>query len=156
MKTCHFCGNVCSDDYKFCNRCGRPLDTDGSSSDSGNYKGGGQNAYYSRNSGYSAPGNFSGYGWECRTNPYAIASLVLGIIGLVFMCAKFTGFIPSILAIIFGFVASSRISSSGGREKGGGMATAGITLGIIAVSLSVIALIFAALVGISFFSAIFG
>ena len=53
------------------------------------------------------------------TDGFAIASLVLGIMG------------GSILAIILGFVARSRIKGSGGLKEGSGLATAGIVLGFI-------------------------
>jgi Domain of unknown function (DUF4190) len=52
-----------------------------------------------------------------KTDGFAIASLVLGIVG------------GSILAIVFGFVARSRIKRTG--AGGRGMATAGIILGFI-------------------------
>ena len=52
-----------------------------------------------------------------RTTGWAIASLVLGIIG------------GALLAIVFGFVARSKIKRSGGALRGKGLATAGIVLG---------------------------
>ena len=60
------------------------------------------------------------------TNGFAIGALISGILGL------------SVLAIAFGFVARSQIQKSAGRQKGGGMAMAGIVLGIIWVVLSII------------------
>jgi hypothetical protein len=51
--------------------------------------------------------------------------MVLGIIGL------FAGFIPGILAIVLGSGAKRRIRSNPATYGGGGMATAGIVLGII-------------------------
>jgi hypothetical protein len=56
------------------------------------------------------------------TNGFAIASLVLGIIPVV-------PIVGSILAIIFGNVGKTQIDTSGGRERGRGLAIAGITLG---------------------------
>jgi hypothetical protein len=53
------------------------------------------------------------------TDGFAIAALVFGVIGGV------------LLAIIFGFVARSRIMKSGGLKTGKGMATAGIALGFV-------------------------
>jgi hypothetical protein len=53
------------------------------------------------------------------TDGFAIASLVLGVIG------------GSLLAIIFGFVARGRIKRSGGAKQGSGLATAGIVLGFV-------------------------
>lgn len=60
----------------------------------------------------------SGYSAQ-KTNGFAIASLVLGIIP----CCN------GILAIVFGFVAKNQIKQSGGTQGGDGMATAGIVLG---------------------------
>src|SRR5260370_34406509 len=53
-----------------------------------------------------------------KTNGFAIASLILGIIPC-------TG-ITSILAIVFGFTARHQIEQSGGRQQRSGMARAGI------------------------------
>ncbi len=61
---------------------------------------------------------------QTKTSGMAIASLVLGLIGLG---------IGSVLAIIFGLMAKKNIRESGGMETGGGMATAGIVLGILGV-----------------------
>jgi hypothetical protein len=77
-------------------------------------------------------------------NGMATASMVLGIIGIVFC-----GF-TSILAIIFGHIAQSQIKRTG--EGGGGMATAGLVMGYIVTVIWVIIWIFylglyAALVG---------
>ena len=60
------------------------------------------------------------------TDGFAIAALVLGIIG------------GSVLAIVFGFVARHRIERSGGVKGGRGMATAGIVLGSIWLTLIVV------------------
>ena len=56
------------------------------------------------------------------TNGFAVASLVLGILGPI-MC------ICWILALVFGYVARKQIDESNGRQTGRGMAIAGITLG---------------------------
>ena len=72
-----------------------------------------------------------------RTNGMAVASLVLGILGL------FTSFflfgIGSILALIFGYIGRNKIRQTG--ENGSGMAIAGIVLGWIGVALAIIAII---------------
>jgi hypothetical protein len=60
-----------------------------------------------------------------RTNGLAVASLVLGIVGILL---ELFGVIP-ILAITFGVVARRQIAQ--GRGTGRGMATAGIVLGVI-------------------------
>ncbi|WP_395111411.1 DUF4190 domain-containing protein [Actinomadura sp. SCN-SB] len=79
-------------------------------------------------------------------NGMATASMVLGIIGIVFC-----GF-TSILAIIFGHVAQSQIKRTG--EGGAGMATAGLVMGYIVTAIWVVIWIFylglwAAIVGSS-------
>lgn len=76
-----------------------------------------------------------------KTSGMAIASLVLGIVGLFFF-----PFIPSILAIIFGVISIGQINRSNGVLKGKGMAVAGLVMGIIAVVLSILLI---ALVGLS-------
>ncbi|MEW2357859.1 DUF4190 domain-containing protein [Spirillospora sp. NPDC029432] len=69
-----------------------------------------------------------------QNNGMAVASMVLGLIGIVFC-----GF-TSILAIIFGHVAQSQIKRTG--EGGAGMATAGLVLGYIMTGIWVLAWIF--------------
>ena len=58
---------------------------------------------------------------------YAVASLVLGILTLYG--------VGSILALVFGYRARKDIDASSGSLKGRGMATAGIVLGWIGLSL---------------------
>jgi hypothetical protein len=77
---------------------------------------------------YGAPP--PGYGYPpypppppARTNGFAIASMVLGIVWIYW--------IGSVLALVFGYVAKRQIRERG--EQGGGMATAGIVLGWIGV-----------------------
>ena len=72
-----------------------------------------------------------------RTNGMAVASLVLGILGL-FTSFFFFG-ISSILALIFGYVGRNKIRQTG--ENGSGMAIAGIVLGWIGVALAIIGII---------------
>ncbi|HYI44090.1 MAG TPA: DUF4190 domain-containing protein [Actinomycetota bacterium] len=79
------------------------------------------------------------------TNGFAIASLVLGIVGL-------TGFplIPSVLALIFGYKGKRQIDRSGGAEQGRGLAVAGIVLGWIGtVFLILLGLLFALAIAFS-------
>jgi hypothetical protein len=60
------------------------------------------------------------------TNGMAIASMVLGIVGV---CG-----VGSILALIFGYIARRQIRESMGAQGGDGMAIAGIILGWIGVA----------------------
>jgi hypothetical protein len=72
------------------------------------------------------------------TNGMAVASLVLGLVGLI----TFWLFaIPPILALVFGLVGRSQIKTSGGRQEGDGMAIAGIVTGIVGMVIFVIVLI---------------
>jgi len=63
---------------------------------------------------------------QSKTNGFAIASLVLGILWI--------WWIGSILALVFGYIAKGRIDRSNGYETGRGMAIAGIVLGWIGVA----------------------
>ena len=60
-----------------------------------------------------------------KTNGMAVASLVFGILW-------FAG-IGAVLAVIFGFVSRKKIEQSQGSQSGGGLAVAGIVLGIVGV-----------------------
>lgn len=71
------------------------------------------------------------YGPPRRTNTNAIISLVLGILGIAGSCGCLTG-IP---AIFLGRTAKREIEASDGLETGGGLATAGVVLGIISTVL---------------------
>ena len=70
------------------------------------------------------------------TNGSAVASLVLGIVGL-------TGFpvIPSILALVFGYRGRREITQAAGMQSGLGLAKAGIVLGWIGVVLAVLVIL---------------
>ncbi len=79
-------------------------------------------------------------------NGMAIASMVLGIVGILSVFCYCFGLIPSILAIIFGHIAKGQIRR--GQGSGDGMALAGLILGYITVVFTVVALIFFFAVGI--------
>ena len=68
---------------------------------------------------------------QSRNNGLAIASMVLGIVWVYW--------IGSLLAVIFGHIALSQIKKSEGRQRGRGMAIAGVVLGY--VGLAVLALV---------------
>lgn len=65
------------------------------------------------------------------TNGFAVAALVLGIVGPT-MCVAW------ILALVFGYIAKSQIDKSGGRQTGRGMAVASIVLGWVWLGLLVV------------------
>ena len=72
-----------------------------------------------------------------KTNGMAIASMVLGIVGIVLI-----PIIAPILAIIFGIVALNQISKE--PQKGKGMAIAGLIMGGVGIVLFFVAIIFLA------------
>jgi hypothetical protein len=71
-----------------------------------------------------------------KTSGYAIASLVLGIVGLPIICPLL---IPSVLAVVFGFMARKDIRQKG--HGGDGMALAGLITGFIGIAAAIIAIV---------------
>jgi hypothetical protein len=65
-----------------------------------------------------------------RTDGLAIAALIVGILSLVcsWLCL---GVILGPAAAIMGFMSRSRIAASGGTMGGGGLAMAGLVIGVI-------------------------
>jgi hypothetical protein len=68
-----------------------------------------------------------------RTNGFAIASMVLGIVWIYW--------IGSILALVFGYVALHQIRQSRGTQGGRGMAIAGVVLGWIGIALLMLGIV---------------
>lgn len=67
-----------------------------------------------------------------QLNPLAIASLVLGIV----CCIPFSG----IGAVVLGVLAKNQIDASNGQQRGRELALAGMVLGVLSMSLSVLSL----------------
>jgi hypothetical protein len=80
--------------------------------------------------------------WQppAATPGIAIASLILGIIGLLGSFC-FIGIPCAIAALITGYKARSSIDASGGRVGGRGLAIAGIVLGWIGIALNALFII---------------
>ena len=79
-----------------------------------------------------------------KTSGLAVASLVLGITSVVAMtCCCGTGFIPAILAVIFGHVAQYQIKRSAGRLEGSSLAIAGLACGYIGLVIQLVAIVVA-------------
>jgi hypothetical protein len=76
----------------------------------------------------------------------AVASLVLGIVSLPGSCIYGLGVVPGILAIVFGFIARSRIRRN--QTAGAGMALAGLILGFISVGLIVVLFLLVIVAGV--------
>ncbi|WP_421741711.1 DUF4190 domain-containing protein [Cellulomonas sp.] len=85
--------------------------------------------------GYQQPAPAYGGGYVYPKNSLAVWSLVLGIVSFVLSCGLFTG-IP---AVIVGNNAKKAVAR--GEANNGGMATAGIILGWIAIVLSILGII---------------
>lgn len=77
-------------------------------------------------------------------NGMGIAALVLGIVGIVFLCGYGVGIIPSILAIVFGKIGMNKADQ--GLADNRSLAKTGFILGIIGVVLAVLVIIFLILV----------
>lgn len=77
---------------------------------------------------------------QLKTNGFAIASLVLGISAFLLVCCCGLSIIPSILAVVFGFLSKNKIRNSMGFEKGDGLALAGIILGFVGIALALFSL----------------
>jgi hypothetical protein len=161
MKHCPQCGTPCDESNLICKNCGylfaqnptqgapqganRPYNEyDHNVYNNGIYNN--QTSGYEKKPTGNMPPPFTYYqlpyqqGSPPKNNSLAVASMVLGIVGLVLsLCC--IGVIPSILAIIFGVVSKALITRSAGRELGNGMATSGIVMGIIGVSLLIIIII---------------
>ena len=91
---------------------------------------------------YGAPQPPMG-GMPPKTSGMAIASLVLGIVGIITCgCMIF-----SVLGIVFGVIAKKDIRESGGTKTGAGLAQAGFILGIVGVVLGIIYWIIVATTG---------
>lgn len=72
-----------------------------------------------------------------QTNPFAIASLICSLVGVI----PFFGIVGVVLGIVFGFVARAQIRHTGGVQEGSGLAVAGIIIGFVITALWVVALV---------------
>ena len=68
-------------------------------------------------------------------NGLGVAALITGILGLFGSCSVVFGMLLGIVAIILGLVARGRVKR--GQANNGGMATAGIILGALAIIVSI-------------------
>ena len=68
----------------------------------------------------------------------AVASMVIGICGLVFLWVPFFGSVLSIVGLVLGAVSKKKLNETGSPS---GMATAGIVCSVVALAVTVIATI---------------
>ena len=116
-RTCAMCGSQADAAARFCPTCGARLDSEPS---------GGADRGRATAADALDPATS---GRVPRTNGFAVASLVLGLV---------TGGVGSLLAVIFGHHARRQIRESDGEQSGGGMALAGVTLGWLGLIAAVI------------------
>lgn len=103
MTNCAQCGTANTPDAGYCEKCGQPLATAAMGAAAA--------------PAVAVPGSVV----AARTNSLAVASLLLGLL---------SPFVPfAILAVILGHVARSQVRKSADRQKGAGMALAGLILG---------------------------
>jgi DNA-directed RNA polymerase subunit RPC12/RpoP len=67
------------------------------------------------------------------SNGFCVASMVLGIIGLLTFCVV----VPSLLAVVFGLIGINQVNQNESQRSGKGMGFAGIILGIIGMAIFV-------------------
>lgn len=124
MRICRNCGAALGDGERFCSSCGTKVEEN---TFNGQYQG--QNSGYGQyNPQQNAP-----------TSGLAIASLVLGIIGV--FASWFTVMIPSILGLIFGAVALKQCKER--NLNGRGLALAGFICSIVVMVICLIMFILA-------------
>ena len=85
----------------------------------------------------SSPYGGSPYGGAApqqSTSVMSIIALVLGIISIP-ACGCF---VFSVAAIVLGILGRNEVKKSGGAKKGGGMATAGLVIGVVTLVIAVI------------------
>lgn len=98
----------------------------------------GQNSAYGQSPGYGPPpgyGQAPGYGTARPRNGFGIAALVLGLLALLLSWTIVGGIIFGILALIFGLLGRARAKR--GESTNGGVAIAGVVLGIIGLIIGV-------------------
>ncbi|MGQ9475392.1 MAG: DUF4190 domain-containing protein [Actinomycetota bacterium] len=163
MKTCARCGRENHEESAFCAYCGGSFTSESEALESGPSSappgpGSPQEGAYTpepppfeRASAYpqqpyrpGIPQQPPYYPATLKNNGKAIASLVLGIVGL-FFCP----FICSLLAIVLGYSARKEIAASAGLEGGEGLATAGLVMGCIGLVIGVILAIIVAALSVS-------
>ena len=123
---CMHCGTMLGDDEKFCPNCGAKAEVE---------KAEVKEEPVVVNNTQTVNTNASQAGVAPKTNGLAIAAMVCGIVG-IFIANLWLG----IIALSLGIAAKNKLKIFP-EQKGKGMATAGIVLGIIDLALAVLGFI---------------
>lgn len=118
-RTCKFCGKTINDGDKFCQGCGASVENEVVQETLNNNV---QNNI-NTNPQYNQTNNNAG-----KTNPSAVAGFVCSLVGLFF-----AGIFLGVLAICLGVSAKKHIKIFE-NEKGKGLATAAVVIGIIDIA----------------------
>lgn len=119
MKLCPKCSAVCEDDDVICSNCGYLFSPVGFESQ--------------QPSEPARPGRPAGS--PAKTDGFAVASLVLGIVGVVGICCYGLGAVVAVIALVFGILSLVRARKRGTGVNG--LAVAGVVLGAVGVVLGV-------------------
>ena len=68
------------------------------------------------------------------SNTWAVAALVLGIVGIPTFCLV----VPALLAVIFGILAMRGSNTGVGPQSGRGMAIAGLIMGLLSIAVALL------------------
>ena len=138
MSTCKNCGRYIDDNAKFCNYCGtRQEDNSTETVEKEHVNSKVENTVNSTEH-YQYQNN-TNYYRQKTTDPFAITSLVLSLVGIVL--SWFILAIPSILGIIFAIISMNRCKKQG--YEGYGMAMAGLIISIIIAAIYFIIVVMA-------------
>lgn len=133
-KFCKNCGAQMNESERFCPNCG--TDTMAGGTPDQNMQQPNMNYNQQPNMNYNGQPNMNynqqpnmnyNGGVQGKYNPFAIASFVCSMVGIIF-----AGLIMGVLAVIFAAVAKNRAKTNP-DEKGKGLATAGLVIGIIEI-----------------------
>lgn len=135
-KICNHCGTMLNDDEKFCANCGAKVEEVNPVVNN--------TTTVVNNNTQTTQTNPTGAAQGQKTNGMAIAAMVCGIVGLIILPIWL-----GITALCLAIAAKNRLKVFP-QEKGKGMATAGLVLGIIDIAWGIFAL-FISLVASSIF-----
>ena len=139
-KFCMHCGTKLVENEKFCPNCGAMVEEDNNNNQKNDIKSGvsqEQNTV-NTNAQYNVQNNM-----PAKTSGWAIASLVCSLVGILIATLPL-----AVLAICFSVAAKKRMKIFP-NEKGAGMATAGLVIGIVELVIGIMILIISVMFSLS-------